>query len=361
MNLKKIATPVALLTAAITLTACAANETGTAPTAGSTGSSAAVTLTGQGASTQQVAMDAWKAGYQKANPSATINYSPVGSGTGRKAFIAGAADWAGSDAPLSDAELAGAFAKCADGTKPIDLPTYVSPIALVYNVEGVSKLNLNADVTARIFNGKITKWNDAAIAALNPGVTLPDLAITAVHRSDDSGTTENFTDWLHQVAPASWPTAKNQTWPAELKGEAAAKTSGVVAAVKNGKGTIGYADESQTKGMTVANVGENGTFAAPTAADAGKVVAAAPLVAGRASGDLALELDRKASGYPIVLVSYSIACTQYKDAATGSAVKSFLTYVTSSEGQQAAVATAGNAPLPSELAAKVTAAVGAIK
>lgn len=360
MDLKKIAAPLAIVTmAAIGLSGCAANETA------STGSSAAAggsssTLTGSGASTQQVAQDAWRAAYQTANSGVTINYSPVGSGAGRKAFIGGGADWAGSDAALGSDELAGTFAKCASGTKPIDIPTYVSPIALAYNIEGVSELNLNASVTAKIFSGKITKWNDPAIVALNKDATLPDLAIVPVHRSDDSGTTENFTDWMNQVAPSDWSNEAAQTWPL-TGGEAAAKTSGVVAAIKGGKGTIGYADESQTKGMTVANIGENGKYAAPTAADAAKVVNAAPVEDGRADNDLALKLDRKADGYPIVLVSYSIACSQYSDAATGTAVKGYLSYITSEAGQKAAVASAGNAPLSGSLATKVATAVASIK
>lgn len=367
MTIKKFAAPIALVAAAtLGLTACAANETPATSSSGAqaststSGAAGAINITGSGASTQQVAQDAWRAAFQQAHSGATINYQPVGSGAGRKAFIGGGADWAGSDAALSSDELAGTFAKCADGTKPIDIPTYISPIAVIFNVQGVSKLNLNAEVTAKIFSGAITKWNDPAIAALNAGTTLPDLAIKPVHRSDDSGTTENFTDWLNQVAPTVWTQPKAQKWPLN-SGEAAAKTSGVVAAVKGGNGMIGYADESQTKGMTVASIGEGGTYSAPTAADAAKIVEAAPVVSGRAENDLALKLDRKAAGYPVVLVSYSIACGQYKDAATGAAVKSYLSYITSDAGQQAAVATAGNAPLSAALAAKVATAVNSIK
>ncbi len=370
MDLKKIGAPLALLTAAaLTMTGCAANETGTAKSstaasgssAGSASGSFSGTLTGQGASTQDVAQTAWRAAFQKTNNGATINYQPVGSGAGIKAFVGGGADWAGSDAALSDTDLAGTFAKCADGSKPIDIPTYISPIALAFNVDGVSKLNLNADVAAKIFAGKITNWNDPAIAALNAGTTLPNLAISPVHRSDDSGTTENFTDYLNQVAPTVWTDKANKTWPATVKGEAAKGTSGVVTAIKNGKGTIGYADESQTKGMTVANLGEGGTYAAPSADAAAKIVEAAPQVTGRSANDLALKLDRKASGYPAVLVSYSIACTQYKDATIGAGVKAYLSYITSDAGQKDAVATAGNAPLSAALSAKVKTAVDSIK
>lgn len=367
MQLSTLGAPLALLTAAaLTMTGCASNETkapagtSTSSTAGSA-AGASGTLTGQGASTQQVAMEVWAAKFQGANAGVTVNYQPVGSGAGRKAFMGGGADWAGSDAAVADKDLSGSFAKCADGTKPLDIPTYISPIAVAYNVDGVTKLNLDADTTAKIFSGKIAKWNDAAIAKLNPGVTLPDLAITPVHRSDDSGTTENFTDYLNQAAAASWPDKAAQAWPAGYKGEAAKGTSGVVAAIKNGKGTIGYADESQTKGMTVASLGEGGTFSAPTAEAAAKVVAASPQVTGRDANDLALKLDRKAAGYPAVLVSYSIVCSQYKDAATGKNVKAFISYITSEAGQKDVVEKSGNAPLSADLAAKVKTAVDSIK
>ena len=158
MDLKKYAAPIALVAiAALGLSGCAANESGAAGSKSTGGS--ATTLTGSGASTQQVAQDAWRAAYQQANTGATINYSPVGSGAGRKAFIGGGADWAGSDSALNAEELAGTFGKCASGTKAIDIPTYISPIALAFNIEGVTKLNLNADVAAKIFSGKVTNWN----------------------------------------------------------------------------------------------------------------------------------------------------------------------------------------------------------
>ena len=124
----------------------------------------------------------------------TVEYSPDGSGAGREAFIAGGADFAGSDRALKLEELDGSFGKCAEGTSAIDLPVYISPIAVIFNLEGVDKLNLDQATLAGIFAGKITTWNAPEIAALNPDATLPSSPITAVHRSDDSGTTENFTE-----------------------------------------------------------------------------------------------------------------------------------------------------------------------
>ena len=184
--------------AAIALSSCATNES---PPAAGSATALAGTLNGSGASSQGSASDAWIAAFQTAHPDVTVNYSPDGSGAGRKAFIAGGVQYAGSDSALSDEELAGTFAACAPDSAAIDLPVYVSPIAVIFNVAGVKKLNLDAATIAGIFKGAITTWNDPAIAALNPGAALPSADITAVHRSDDSGTTKNFADYLHQVAP----------------------------------------------------------------------------------------------------------------------------------------------------------------
>ncbi|MDO9397154.1 MAG: CocE/NonD family hydrolase, partial [Herbiconiux sp.] len=164
MKLKRYAAPAVIaLTAALALSACASNED-TAPAADSTGAAAGTaltgTLTGIGASSQGSAQEAWIAAFQTANPDVTINYDPQGSGAGRESFISGAAAFAGSDSALSDDELAGTFASCAPDTKAIDLPVYISPIAVVFNVEGVDELNLDAATLANIFSGKITTWND---------------------------------------------------------------------------------------------------------------------------------------------------------------------------------------------------------
>src|SRR6185295_12104640 len=177
------------LAGAFALASCAANEGGTGGE--ETPSTLSGTLDGAGSSAQGSAQEAWVAAFQTANPGVTINYDPSGSGAGRETFIAGGSDWAGSDSALSDDELAGEFAACAADAKPIDIPTYISPIAVIFNVEGVDELNLDAATIAHIFKGDITNWNDPAIAALNDGAKLPDAAITAVHRSDDSGTTKN--------------------------------------------------------------------------------------------------------------------------------------------------------------------------
>jgi phosphate transport system substrate-binding protein len=319
------------------------------------------TLNGAGSSAQEAAVAAWKAAFQTTNADATVNYDPVGSGGGREQFIAGGVQFAGSDAYLTDDELAAAKKKC--GSDIVEVPTYVSPIAVVYNLKGVDDLNLSAKTIGGIFEGKITTWDDAAIKADNPDATLPDSNITAVHRSDDSGTTKNFTDYLDKASEGGWSGGVVETWP--LKGgEAAEGTSGVISAVSGGDGTIGYADESQAGELGKANVKVGDEFVAPTPEAAAKVLDTAKPVEGRDATDIAVDIDRtttESGVYPIVLASYQIACQTQKDAATAELVKGWLTYVTSTEGQEAAAKTAGSAPLSGDFATKVQAAVETIK
>ncbi len=344
----------------ILLASCAANEQ---PPTDEPGAPLSGELNGSGASSQGSASDAWIAAFQTANTGVTINYSPDGSGAGRKAFISGGVSYAGSDSALSDDELAGDFAACAPGTKAIDLPVYISPIALIFNVDGVDSLNLDATTTAKIFKGEITNWNDPAIAALNPAAALPSESITAVHRSDDSGTTKNFADYLSKVAPEVWDAEPADKFP-YTGGEAAQGTSGVVDAVTNGKNTIGYADASKAGGLGVAALEVGDEFISYTAAAAAEVVAGSPLVDGREANDIAIKLDRTTTDpthYPLVLVSYLIVCQEYADAGAGALVKAYAGYVASPAGQAVAAASAGAAPLSAELSAKVAAAIATIK
>ena len=362
----RIGVSLAVATASVlALSACAANEGQPATTAsGGTGSSALTgTLSGKGASSMSVAQQTWAADFQKANTGVTVNYSPDGSGAGREGFINGAVAFAGSDRALKDEEMgAGKFGTCSADSDALNLPVFISPIAIIFNVEGVTELDLDAETVAKIFNGTITNWNDPAIAATNSGATLPDAPITAVHRSDDSGTTENFTDYLANAASGVWTERASGTWPAAFGGEAAKGTSGVVDAVTTGKNTIGYADASQAGALGVAKVGSGSTFLGPTAADAAKLVDHSPLVEGRGEHDFALKLDRTAEGaYPIALVSYAIVCETYKDAKTAELVKAYIGYMVSPEGQESAAASAGSAPLSAEMTTKLTAAVASIK
>ncbi|WP_347976260.1 phosphate ABC transporter substrate-binding protein PstS [Microbacterium sp. ProA8] len=351
--------------AALALAGCASNETPTGDNADAATSDLSGEIAGGGASSQEVAVQAWTAGFQTANPDVTITYDPSGSGAGRESFQAGAFPFAGSDRAFKVEEIeAGGFEACAEGSGIVELPTYISPIAVIFNIEGVDSLNLDAATIAGLFAGTITNWNDPAIAALNEGVTLPDLAVTPVHRADDSGTTENFTDYLFQAAGDVWTSEPDGVWPLST-GEAAQGTSGVVSAVAGGNGTVGYADASRAaeEGLSTVAVKVGDEFVEYSPEAAAAIVDASPFEEGRTEGDLAIELDRtseEAGVYPIVLVSYMIACQEYADAAVAPIVKGYLEYVASAEGQEAAAAAAGNAPISDSLREKVNAAIETI-
>jgi phosphate transport system substrate-binding protein len=218
----------------------------------------------------------------------------------------------------------------------------------------VEDLQLDAKTIAEIFDGKITTWDDAAIAEQNPDADLPDTTITPVHRSDDSGTTDNFTDYLSQAGDGAWSYDPDGVWPIQ-GGEAAEGTSGLVAAVKSGEGTIGYADESQAGGLGEVSLKVGEEYVAPSADAAAKVVAISPRAEGRSENDMAIEVDRtttESGAYPLILLSYLVACPSYDDAEQAALVKGYMSYVVSEEGQQASADQAGSAPLDSELASE---------
>ena len=366
-----VAACAAVATLSLGLSACAANEGGggSEPAAGSSGSSGSASLTGMltgvGASSAATAQETWAAAVQTVNPDVTVNYSPDGSGAGRDAFAGGGADFAGSDRALTAEEASAASlgdSRCADGSAAIDLPIYVSPIAVIYKLDGVDDLKLDAETLAGIFKGDIKTWDDDKIAALNKDAELPSTNITAVHRADDSGTTENFTDYLHTVAPSVWDAEPDGEWAYE-GGEAAPQTSGVVDAVTNGNGTIGYADASKAGDLGVAEIQVGDKYLPPTSEAAAAIVDASPRdTEGRSASDIVVTIDRKAEGdvYPIVLLSYAIACEKYEDPAVAAKVKAYLSYVASSKGQQDAVATAKMAPLSEKLSTEVEAAAAKI-
>lgn len=355
---------------AVSLTACGSDDPigdSSTPSGGSSADGGSSNLSGQlngsGASTQTSAMDAWRAGFQQANSGVTVNYDPIGSGGGVTAFLSGAVQWAGSDSPLVNPDETSKAKDRCFGTDAMDLPVYVSPIAVVFNLKGVDKLNLSAKTIAQIFDGKITTWDDAAIKADNPDADLPSTKITPIHRSDESGTTKNFTDYLNQAGEGAWSYDADKVWPIK-GGESGAQTQGLIQAVQGGDGTIGYADESQagTLGQVSIKVGD--TFTAPSAEGAAAALDASPRDDTRTEHDIAIKLDRTttaAGAYPLVLVSYAIACGAYDNQSDVDNVKAFLTYISSSEGQQAAAGAAGSAPISDALAADVKASIDTIK
>jgi phosphate transport system substrate-binding protein len=317
-------------------------------------------IDGAGASSQESAMEAWRAGFSANNPDVTVAYDPVGSGGGRTQFGEGAVDFAGSDAVMDDEERAAADATC--GGPVYHLPLYISPIAVIYKLEGVDNLQLSPATLAGIFNRQITTWNDPAIAADNPDAQLPSTAVTPVNRSDESGTTENFMEYLTAAAPEAWPHEPSGNWPVQ-GGQSGAQTAGVVQTVQGGEGTIGYADASKAGDLGVAKikVGEEYVEYSPEAA--AKVVDESPRVEGLGEHDLAIELQRDTTAdgtYPIVLVSYTIVCSTYSDATKGELVKAFVGYMASEAGQKQAGDNAGSAPISATLRTDVEAALESI-
>ena len=256
-----------------------------------------------------------------------------------------------------------------DRCKPgqlIEIPAYISPIAIIYNLEGVEDLQLSAETLAGIFSQKITTWNDPAIAKENPDVELPDTRITPVNRSDESGTTQNFTEYLSEVDPKGWPYEVSGDWPVK-GGEAANGTSGVVEAVAAGDGAIGYADASQAGELGVATIKVGSKYEEPTPEAAAAVLEQSPEAKDIAKTPymFPFELDRKTESLGHVpdrpgLVPdrlHRIRARPTKRAL----VKSYFEYVISPEGQEAAASNAGSAPLSSALTKKIEPAVAAIK
>jgi phosphate transport system substrate-binding protein len=318
-------------------------------------------LAGAGSSAQEAAQEAWKANFESDNSDVTISYDPVGSGGGREQFIAGGVDYAGSDSALADTELTDAEKQCGGADNLVQVPDYISPIAVVYNLKGVSDLQLSPDTIAGIFSQDITSWDDPAIAKDNPGANLPSTRITPVNRSDDSGTTDNFTQYLSAAAPSAWKYPPDDTWPVK-GGEAAEGTSGVVEAVGAGDGAVGYADASQAGDLGIAKIKVGNKYIAPSAEGAAHDVEIS-----KENQDIggdkyvfAYDLERTSTdtaNYPIVLVSYLITCTGGDNAAT---VGAYFSYIVSTDGQDAAAKNAGSAPITDSVRQQIQPAVDAI-
>jgi phosphate transport system substrate-binding protein len=310
-----------------------------------------------------VAQQTWRSSYQKAN-GGTINYEEVGSGTGVENFISKAYTFAGSDAYLDSGQMSDASKAC--GSDVVEVPAYVSPIAVAFNLPGVDSLDLDAKTIAEIFQGKITKWNDPAITATNPDAKLPATAISPIHRSDESGTTFNFTEYLNKASDGTWSNEADKVWPTGLGGQGFEGTSGVIGALTDTEGGIAYADDSAVKAdgtLGVVSIKVGNAYNPPSAQGVAQVLAASPPAPDQPATSMATDIDRTATAkgdYPLMLVSYLIACEKYSDSGTADMVKGYLTYIVSSDGQQAAAASAGSAPLDSSTAQKATSIVSKI-
>ncbi|MCZ0993974.1 phosphate ABC transporter substrate-binding protein PstS [Streptomyces noursei] len=347
---------------ALALTACGSDNTsGGSGGSGSSAKAANIKCEGKGkllasgSSAQKNAMDVWVQNYSGACQGTEINYQPTGSGAGVTTFLQGQTAFAGSDSALKPEEITKSKALCKGG-QAIDLPMVGGPIAVGYNVPGVDNLVLDAPTLAKIFDSQITNWNDAAIKKLNPGAKLPDLKIQAFHRSDDSGTTDNFTKYLKAASGGAWKHEPGKKWEG-TGGQAASGSAGVSSQVKQTSGAISYFELSYATSGKIPTVKINTGAKVPVEAtvdNASKAISEAQ-PAGQGANDLALKLNyaTKAEGaYPITLVTYEIACDKGNKAETLPAAKSFLTYVSSKDGQDALKAL-GYAPLPTEIADKV--------
>ncbi len=364
MKKRMVAVSASVLALALGAAACGSDDGGNGGGGSGGGGEQGLSgsIAGAGASSQEAAQSAWIAGFQMNNPDVTVSYDPVGSGGGREQFVAGGTLFGGTDAALEDEELMGAQERCGGPDKLIEAPVYVSPIAIAYQLEGVEDLQLSAKTLAGIFKQDITNWDDPAIAKDNPDADLPDTRITPVNRSDESGTTENFVDYMAQVVPDVWTFEVSGDWPVK-GGEAAQGTSGVVDAIGAGDGTIGYADASQVGELSVATIEVGEEFVEPSPEAAAKILEASEETddPGQYVFTFDLARDTTESGtYPIVLVSYLMSCTQYDASDKAEIVKGFEEYIISEEGQQAAAEAAGSAPITSSLRQKIEPAVGAI-
>jgi phosphate transport system substrate-binding protein len=350
------------------LAGCGTNSAAVAPRAASSPSvscpSGGGTLNSAGSTAQANAIQKFAVDFQSACSGTTINYNPSGSGAGLTAFENKTVDFAGSDYPLNSSNQAGANGACANGGPAIDLPMIPGLISVMYNVTGVSKsINLKASTIAKIFNGKITNWNNGEIAAENPGVKFPDLTISTVHRSDTSGTSFNFSNYLHSTDPTDFPQAANKQWPG-TGGVGQNGSSGVTQAVSSTPGTIGYAELSYAKlaKLQVANIGNaQNQYVPVNAANASNFISQAKVVTN--GSDVVLNFNYQyaaPNAYPAVLVTYEIVCGKGNKAAKLPLIKSFLSYVDSSTAQNGLPAI-GYVALPSSIQSQVKTSINSMQ
>lgn len=375
-NLRRGGIAAFTLIGAVALAGCASSapKAGTSPSPSTTSASVdykslSGTITAGGSSAQANAQAAWTSAITSSAVGATgltINYDKSqGSGGGVTNFLSGAYDFAGSDAPLKPEQTTAAQNTCGpDGA--VNLPIYLDGVAIIYNLPGTTNLKLSGSTIAKIFNLKITDWSDPAITKDNGGTALPAGAITTVARSDGSGTTQNFTNYLAGTQAADWPYPASNAWPVAGNVSKQQGGSGVVNAVKAGTGTIGYADNSAIGSLTAAQVGVGSKFVAYSAKGVSNAFGVAGTSASNGvAGDLSQKIDySKLTGtdiYPIPLLSYAIMCKTFKSADQAKLVKGYMSFIVSDLGQQVAAKNAGSAPLPKSVVAKITDTLATIK
>ncbi|MFH8794749.1 phosphate ABC transporter substrate-binding protein PstS [Streptomyces sp. NPDC017941] len=346
---------------ALALTACGSDDTGDKEGGKKSNAASDIKCEGakgqlaaSGSSAQKNAIDAWVKQYTAACKDVQVQYNPTGSGAGITAFLQGQSVFAGSDSALKPDEIAESKKKVCKDSQAIDLPMVGGPIAVGFNVPGVDKLVLDAKTLGDIFNNKIKNWDDKAIEKLNPDAKLPSTKIQAFHRSDESGTTDNFTKYLKGAAPSAWPYEPGKTWTPK-GGQSAQGSSGVAQQVKQTAGAISYMELSYAEEgiKTVDLKTEAKEPVEATVDNASKAISEAKTVG--EGKDLALELNYKPTAegaYPITLVTYEVLCEKGNKKDTLPTAKSFLSYIASEDGQ-AVLKDNGYAPIPDEIITKV--------
>jgi phosphate transport system substrate-binding protein len=344
-------TTAGLAVCAVALAACSSSSssstsssTSSSSSASSSASSAAVsgTLNGSGSTFQLTFQQEAISSFKSVQSGMTVNYNGVGSGTGRSNLAAGTVNFAGSDSPIPAAE-----ASTFKGTV-LYFPVVIGPITVSYNLSGLSKpLNLDATAIADIFEAKITTWNNSAIAADNPGVSLPSTAITICRRSDSSGTTQNFSEFLVKAAPSVWTLGSSSTikWPAASRGGSG--NGGVASCIKSTSGAVGYVDYADAKasGLTFASVKNSaGSYVAPSPTSA---TAAADSVTPATNLTFSAIWASGAQAYPITYQSWDLVYATQPNANDVALLKAYIGYLLGA-GQQL-LPSLGYAPLPSGL------------
>ena len=311
------------------------------------------TLSGAGAPFPATLVQEWIKQYGPLAPGVTINYQPIGSGAGIQQLTSRTVDFAGSDVPLKASEVEATGGAGA----VVQVPWTAGGVAVEYNLPGVEELRLTPQLVAGVFAGRITRWNDPAIKAENSRASLPDSGIQVVHRSDGSGTTQVFTDYLKAVAPEIWTYPSGKDWPAGTPGTGAKGSDGVTAAVKQSAGAIGYAEPSYPKqaglGMAVLR-NAAGRFVSPDAKAVSASLAAATV---KPDGSLALNYSAPSpEAYPISSASYLMFYAAGTDPARDTALRHFAAWALT-DGQDLAEGL-DYAPLPEPVQ---VAALGAVR
>jgi len=354
----------ALAAMALSLAACSSSSTTSTPTSGSSttpssgvsSSAAAVsgTINAAGSTFQLNFQQAALSAFKSMDPSITVNYAGVGSSTGRADLYKDTVLFAGSDSPIPSKEASDVPA----GKTVLYFPVQMGPIAIAYNLSGVTGLKLDATVLAQIFQGEITTWNNSAIAALNPGVSLPSSSITLAVRSDGSGTTANFSQYLVDAAGSAWKlgTSSIIAWPHTAR--AGDGGSGVAQIVKSTPGSIGYVDFSTAtaSGLTAASIKNSaGDFVAPSSASAS---AAGTHVTPAANLTFLTVDEPGAASYPITYQSWDLVYEVQPNATDVQLLQAYLGYLLGA-GQQL-LTTLNLAPLPASIDAAAKAQLSKI-